>query len=234
MKQRTETVLVVEDEPAIAEPLCDALRDAGFTVLHAGDGERGLELALTADPDVVLLDLMLPKLDGFSVLRRLRADRSTAVVIVLSARGEEFDRVQGFEVGADDYVVKPFSLAELRLRIDALLARRAGAAPRVPEAADKLRLGDCEIDFAGYTARRGTEQFGLSATELELLRALSRRPGEVWRRADLFEEVWGIHSESNERTLDTHMLKLRKKLEAEPDRPRHLVTVRGVGYKLIL
>jgi DNA-binding response OmpR family regulator len=234
MNEPLATVLLVEDEPAIAEPLIDFLRDAGYRVLHAADGDRGLELALTADPDVLLLDLMLPKLDGFSVLRRLRADRSTAIVIVLSARGEEFDRVQGFEVGADDYVVKPFSMAELRLRIDALLARSQGAAPRVPLAADKLRLGACEIDFAGYTASRAGGQVGLSRTELELLRALASRPGEVWRRADLFEEVWGIDSATTERTLDTHVLKLRKKLEPEPDRPRHLLTVRGVGYKLML
>ena len=227
-------LLLIEDEDAIREPLVDALTDEGYAVLEAADGEQGLALALREDPDLILLDLMLPKRDGFSVLRAIRADRLTAPVIVLSARGEEWDRVQGFEVGADDYVVKPFSLPELLGRCRALLERARGGAPGVSAGEARTRIGGVEIDWQAYTLVRDGASIGLSRTELELLRCFVERPGAVLTRDELLDRVWGRGTSSGPRTVDQHVLKLRKKLELDPERPRHLLTLRNVGYKFEL
>jgi two-component system alkaline phosphatase synthesis response regulator PhoP len=227
-------ILVIEDEETLRMALVDALRARGFGVLEAADGERGLALALEQGPDVVLLDLMLPKHDGFSVLRALREDRLAAAVIILSARGEEWDRVQGFEYGADDYVVKPFSMRELLLRVEAALKRSAGRAPGLVEVADvrgKTRFGAVEIDFAAYTLTRGGVRHGLSRKELELLRYFLAHEGEALDRLRLLSDVWGPDENPTTRTIDNHVLKLRKKLERDPEAPVHLVTVHGVGYR---
>lgn len=224
-------ILVVEDEEALRLALTDALRAEGFEVLEAADGDTGLKLALSEGPDVILLDLMLPGRDGFSVLKAIREDRLTSAVIVLSARGEEWDRVQGFEYGADDYVVKPFSMRELFLRVRAVLARSSGDTPGSPESGGKVRLGDCLIDFSAYTVTRGDTREHLSPMELELLRTLMNREGEAIDRNTLLELVWGRNAESTNRTVDMHVLKLRKKIEPEPNKPRHLLTVHGVGYR---
>ena len=224
-------ILLVEDEPSIRLPLTDELEDAGYEVLEAADGQVGLDLALREDPDLILLDLMLPVRDGFSVLRAIRADRLTAPVIVLSARGEEWDRIQGFECGADDYVVKPFSARELLLRIEALLVRTRGTAPGVSDGAN-AKIGDSTIDFAGYAVERDGERHGLSRKELDLLRFLLEHEGRVCERDELLDNVWGRGADVTPRTVDQHVLKLRKKLERNPEEPRHLLTVRGVGYRL--
>lgn len=226
------TVLLIEDEPSIRLPLVDDLREAGYRVLVAPDGERGLALALSEDPDLVLLDLMLPGRDGFSVLRALRADRCTAPVIVLTARGEAFDRIQGLELGADDYVVKPFLARELLLRMEALLARVRGDVPGLAKGTT-VRIGSSTVDFAGYRIERGNETLPLSRRELELLRYLLDREGQVLSREVLLDGVWGRGVDVTPRTVDQHMLKLRKKLEPDPDAPVHLRTVRGVGYTLV-
>ena len=225
-------ILVIEDEAPLRMALCDALRAEGFEVLEAEDGERGLELALSEGPDLVLLDLMLPKLDGLSVLRRLREDRLASPVLILSARGEEWDRVQGFEVGADDYVVKPFSMRELLLRIRAHLRREGGGAPGV-ERGGVCRFGDAVVGFAGYSLERGGEKIGLSRKELELLRYFLDHDSEVLERGRILDEVWGRESYPSERTIDMHVLKLRRKIEVTPEEPRYLLTVRGVGYKFV-
>lgn len=232
MNGQGRRVLVVEDEEAIRVPLVDELRDAGYEVLEAADGRAGLELALSEDPDAVLLDLMLPGMDGFQVLRHLRADRSTVPVIVLTARGEEWDRVQGFEVGADDYVVKPFSAREVLLRLAALIQRASGGAPGL-EAGGQQRIGAALVDFGGYTIEREGERVPLSRRELELLAFLLENEGRVVTRDQVFDRVWGRDAASTLRTIDTHVLKLRKKIEPDPERPRHLLTVRGVGYKFL-
>jgi DNA-binding response OmpR family regulator len=224
-------VLVVEDEAPLRLALGDALRAEGFEVLEAEDGERGLALALSEAPELVLLDLMLPRRDGFSVLRALREDRLSSAVVILSARGEEWDRVQGFEYGADDYVVKPFSTRELVLRLKAVLARSAGATPGLREANGKLRIGAVFVDFAAYSLERDGVRHGLSRKELDLLRCFLAHEGETLERGRLLDEVWGREAESTARTVDTHVLKLRKKLEPEPERPRHILTVHGVGYR---
>ena len=227
-------ILVIEDEETLRMALGDALRAQGFDVLEAADGERGLALALAEGPEVVLLDLMLPKRDGFSVLRALREDRLAAAVIILSARGEEWDRVQGFEYGADDYVVKPFSMRELLLRVRAALKRADGHAPGLGELADprgKARFGAIEVDFAAYTLVNGRARHGLSRKELELLRYFLLHEGQTLDRLRLLSDVWGPEENPTTRTIDNHVLKLRKKLERDPERPRHLVTVHGVGYR---
>ncbi len=224
-------VLVVEDEEPLRMALVDALRSEGFETLEAGDGEEGLRLALGEGPDVVLLDLMLPKRDGFSVLRAIREDRLTAAVIILSARGEEWDRVQGFEYGADDYVVKPFSVRELLLRVRAVVKRTDGATPGLREEGGKVRIGTALVDFAAYTIEREGDRQGLSRKELELLRYFLEHEGTVLDRAQLLDDVWGRDAFPTPRTVDMHVLKLRKKLEPDPEEPVHLKTVRGVGYR---
>ena len=227
-------ILVIEDEDSLRMALCDALRAQGFELLEAADGERGLALALAEGPDVVLLDLMLPKRDGFSVLRALREDRLGSAVIILSARGEEWDRVQGFEYGADDYVVKPFSMRELLLRVRAALARADGNAPGLGAVTDprgKTRFGTVEIDFAAYTLTNGAARHGLSRKELELLRYFLLHEGQTLDRLRLLSDVWGPDENPTTRTIDNHVLKLRKKLERDPENPVHLVTVHGVGYR---
>jgi DNA-binding response OmpR family regulator len=227
-------ILVIEDEDSLRLALVDALAAQGHEVLEAADGERGLALALSEGPDVILLDLMLPPRDGFSVLRALREDRLAAAGLILSARGEEWDRVQGFEYGADDNVVKPFSIREHTLRVRAAHARTAGNAPRVGGIADprgKARFGEVEIDFAAYTLVRDGARHGLSRRELELLRYFLAHEGEALDRLRILSDVWGPDESPTTRTIDNHVLKLRKKLERDPERPLHLVTVHGVGYR---
>jgi len=223
-------VLVIEDEEALRLGLVDALTSEGYSVLEAADGERGLELALSEGPDLILLDLMLPGRDGFSVLRAIRADRLASAVVILSARGEEWDRIQGFEYGADDYVVKPFSTRELLARLAALSTRMAGGAPGVG-AGGRVAVGDAFVDFAAYCVERDGQRHALSRTELELLRHLLENEGKALERARIQDAVWGRDNLSTVRTVDMHVLKLRKKLEARPDAPRHILTVHGVGYR---
>ncbi len=226
-------VLVVEDEPHLALALVDALRAEGFEVLQAADGRRGLELALREDPDAILLDLMLPKLDGFQVLKALREDRLSAPVLILSARGAEYDRIQGFEYGADDYIVKPFSMTELLLRLRAALARRAGATPGVDAERDALilRFGAVTIDRAAYSLVNDGVRHGLSRRELDLLVYLVEHEGEALDRLRILSDVWDPAESPTTRTVDQHVLKLRKKVESNPAVPRHIVTVHSVGYR---
>ena len=228
-----ERILVVEDEEPLRMALCDALRAEGFDVLEAADGEAGRNLALREDPDLVLLDLMLPKLDGFGVLSALRADRLAAPVVILSARGEEWDRIQGFEVGADDYVVKPFSMRELLLRVRALLRRDSGGAPGIAGVAESARFGKVAVDFAGYSLTVDGERHGLSRKELELLRYFLEHEGRVLDRQRILDGVWGRDETPTTRTIDMHVLKLRRKIEPDPEQPAHLLTVHGVGYKFV-
>lgn len=228
-----ERILVVEDEEPLRMALCDALRAAGFDVLEAADGEAGRDIALREGPDLVLLDLMLPKLDGFGVLSALRADRLAAPVVILSARGEEWDRIQGFEVGADDYVVKPFSMRELLLRVRALLQRESGGAPGMSGAVQTARFGSVTVDFAGYSLTASGERHGLSRKELELLRYFLDNAGQVLERERILDGVWGRDQYPSTRTIDMHVLKLRRKLEPDPEQPAHILTVHGVGYKFV-
>jgi DNA-binding response OmpR family regulator len=224
----TRRVLVVEDEESIREALCDALRSEGYETLSAADGPRGLELGLTQDPDLVVLDLMLPGMDGFEVLRRLREDAVETPVLVLTARGLEADRVRGLDLGADDYVLKPFGLDELLARIRARL--RAWDRERGLATGRVLRFGGATVDFDARSAVRDGEALHLTPVEFDLLRFLAEREGRVVTRVELLRGLWA-DEEVVSRVVDTAVLGLRKKIERDPAAPRHVVSVRGLGYR---
>ncbi len=220
-------ILVVEDNHDLAFGLRNNLEIEGYQVEVATDGRAGLQQARAANLDLVILDLMLPELDGFRVLRALRQEGRDVPVLILTARGEEEHRLAGFERGADDYLIKPFSLKELNARLEAVL-RRAGPQATV------IRIGDAEVDLGAHEIRRGGNRHRLLAKEVDLLRYLIRHAGRVVDRAEILREVWGYETYPTTRTVDTHVFKLRQKLEETADQPRHLVTVHGVGYKLLL
>ena len=221
-------VLVVEDDPSVAEVVGRYLDREGFSVAVTSDGRDALNAATAVVPDLVVLDLSLPGLDGLDVLRHLRA-LALVPVVILTARGEESDRVQGLELGADDYVVKPFSPRELVARVRAVLRRTShpGADPVLP---DVLRCGDLEVRPGARQARVNGQAVALRAREFDLLVFLMRRPGEVCRREELLEQLWGARH-GDYATLTVHVRRLREKVEADPSAPRHIKTVWGVGYR---
>jgi len=226
-----ERILIVEDDPAVARGLVYGLEKEGFRPHRVERGKEAIRWAADHDPHLVLLDVRLPDLSGFDVCRELRARGQRMPILMVTARDEEVDRVLGLELGADDYVVKPFSLRELVSRVRAHL-RRAYGALATPAAGDRIVFGDVEVDLAGIQARRGGEVVDLTATEFRLLSHLVRHPGQVFSRQALIEAVWGHDSEvMNERTVDVHLRHLREKLEADASNPQHLVTVRGMGYR---
>jgi DNA-binding response OmpR family regulator len=220
-------ILVVEDEPAILRGLADNLRREQHEVFTAEDGEEGFRLVSETRPDLVILDLMLPKLSGYEVCRRMRAERMTMPVLILTARSDEADRVLGLDLGADDYIVKPFSVRELLARVRAHL-RRAQPVNSVP---GQIAVGAVTVDFRSYEARRAGQPLEMTRREFQALRLLVSRPGEVVTREEMLEQVWGLHNYPTTRTIDNHIAALRAKLELDPAHPRHLLTVRGVGYK---
>jgi len=223
------TILLVEDEPSLRLGLVDGLNSEGFAVVEAVDGESALELLLPNAPfDAVLLDLMLPGIDGLEVLRRVRSASMNVPILILSARGEDADRILGFEYGADDFMVKPAPLREVVLRLGAVLRRNTPAATEVLTTAS---FGKIQIDFDAYSLTRDGKRFGLNRKERDLLAFFLRHVGEPVDRNQLLKEVWGQRSPSNSRTVDTHIFRLRQKLEIDSDHPVHLITVHGVGYR---
>ena len=223
-------ILVVEDDPAIVRGLTDNLRFEGHDVAAVGDGYSAYKRMREQPPlDLVLLDVMLPAMSGFDVCRRARAEGVQTPIIMLTARGEESDRVLGLDVGADDYVTKPFAIRELLARVRAVLRR----ANPVSGALDSLRAGGLAIDFRSYEAKRDGEPLALTRKEFGVLRYLASRAGDVVRRDELLEQVWGYDSDVTTRTVDNHVASLRQKLEADPRAPAHLLTVHGVGYKWV-
>jgi two-component system alkaline phosphatase synthesis response regulator PhoP len=224
------TILVVEDDASITMGLELNLVAEGFRVLLAQDGESGLDLARRPDVDLVILDVMLPKLHGFELLRSLRGEGNDVPVMMLSARGAEMDKVMGLELGAEDYVTKPFGLAELLARVRAIL-RRNGKIKAEREHA--LRTGDLEINVATREVRRASRLVDLTATEFDVLLCLVEAEGRVLAREEIQAEVWGPGHHGTTRTVDNFILQLRNKLEEEPTEPKHLVTVRGVGYRFV-
>ena len=221
------TILLIEDEEAISEPLAAALAREGFDTLVAGTAARGLELFAARTPDLVLLDVMLPDGDGRDLLRRIR-ETSRTPVVMLTARGEEMDRVLGLELGADDYVTKPFSAAELAARIRAVLRRSAEAAAPTEAV---LEAGDVRVDLDTHVATRAGEPLELTVKEFELLRVLLEHAGKVVKRDNLVHEVWDPAWFGSTKTLDVHVSALRKKLGDDPAAPRYIHTVRGVGFR---
>jgi two-component system alkaline phosphatase synthesis response regulator PhoP len=226
-------ILLIEDNADLAYGLRNNLEIEGYEVEVAGDGTKGLARARGAKPDLVILDLMLPGLDGFRVLRALREDGHGMPVLILTARGEEADKVRGLRLGADDYVTKPFGVLELLARVEALFRRTA--APRRngggPEPA-ALRVGDVEVQTLSRTVLRRGSAVSLTPKEYELLVALLRRNGACATRVELLTEVWGYSAEVMSRTVDTHVAELRRKLEDDPANPKHILTVRKTGYRL--
>ncbi len=223
-------ILVVEDDRSILRGLKDNLELESHDVITATDGESGYRLVTEANPDLILLDLMLPKLSGYELCRKLREKGLTTPILMLTARGEEADRVLGLDIGADDYVTKPFSIRELLARIRALL-RRAHA----PESAlpDELRFANVVVDFRRYKASKDDTEIELTRKEFGVLRHLAARAGEVVTRDELLSEVWGFENYPSTRTVDNHIAGLRAKLEANPAEPRHVLTVHRVGYKFV-
>ncbi len=223
-------ILVVEDDPSIRLGLEDTLLAKGYEVEVVGRGSDGAERALTGRYDLVVLDVMLPDIDGFEVCRRIRLNKSTRKlpVIILSARGAELDRVRGLELGADDYVTKPFSLLELLARVASVLRRAQTDSPEPVS----LVFGDVRVDFVGQVVTRGADRIELPSRAFAILKVLACRAGEVVSRDTLLDEAWSMDEYPNARTVDNQVVKLRKALEGDADKPRWLVTVHGAGYKL--
>jgi DNA-binding response OmpR family regulator len=222
-------ILVVEDDLAILRGLKDNFQAEGYQVFVAEDGVEGYRLAREEDPDLIVLDLMLPGLSGYEICRKLRDEGDAVMILMLTARGEEVDRILGLDLGADDYVTKPFSVRELKARVRALLRRSNGAV--TPP--DTLSFGDVVVDFPQYEARKGEAPVEMTPKEFGVLRYLASRSGEVVSRYELLEEVWGYGKFPTTRTVDNHIAALRAKLEDDPSEPRHLQTVHRVGYKFV-
>ena len=225
------SILLIEDDPSLALGVSDALEFEGFQVTHAQSGDAGLDRAVRNPPDCVILDLMLPDTNGYTICEELRRHDSTIPIVMLTARSQEADKIRGFNVGADDYVTKPFSVSELVARIHAVLRR---ARPSSGSASLKsFSFGEVSVDPRTQSAKVGERSHSLSFYELELLRLLYANEGRPVTRDDILKEVWGSDAAVSSRTIDNTIVKLRKKIEPSPQEPQHLLTVYGVGYKLI-
>jgi DNA-binding response OmpR family regulator len=228
---REKSILVIEDEPDMVMGLRDALAFEGYEVLTAGEGEEGIRLARRHRPSLVVLDLMLPDLNGYRVCEEIRGFNPTVPIIMLTARSQEADKLRGFESGADDYVTKPFSVAELLARISAVFRRTEAAAER-PEAG-RLAIGEVVVDLRAQTVSSHGRIQQLGFYEVEILRFLAERDGSPVSRDDILDRVWGIEANPTNRTVDNFIVKLRRKIEKNPNKPRHILTVYGQGYKLV-
>jgi len=223
------TILIVEDEPQMANGLRDNLEFEGYMVRIARDGEEALRSAVQVVPDLILLDLMLPKRNGLDVCRELRRYGLNTPIIILTAKSQETDKVVGLEIGADDYVTKPFSVRELLARVHAQLRRTAS-----PEAGlETYRFGEIQVDFRRHHAARAGQSLTLTAREFDLLKYFVRRRGETIGRDELLDKVWGLRAYPLSRTVDNHISKLRQKIERWPAEPEYLITVHGFGYKFL-
>ena len=223
-------ILIVEDDLGISLGLKDEFESEGYEVLSAVDGEQGLKAAKNQKPDLIILDIMLPGLDGYEVCRRLRMEGNRTPIIMLTVKDKEIDKVLGLELGADDYVTKPFSLRELLARAKAVFRRTEERL----EDLNTFTFGEVELDFKKYEAIKRGENLELTPIEFHLLKLMIQRKGEVLTRDDFLDAVWGTNNLSvTDRTVDSHIANIRKKLEDDPARPRHIVSVRGVGYKFV-
>jgi len=224
-------ILIAEDDPNLREGLVDTLEAEGYRVQTAGNGVEALRLVATDPPDLLLLDVMMPEKSGYDVCREIRKNDLRLPIIMLTAKGEEIDKVVGLELGADDYVTKPFGLHELRARIAAVLRRTGRPETAEGEISPVFFIGDVEIDRKGFRLRRNQRSVKLTAREIKLLEIFFRHPGEVLSRDRLLNRAWGRDYFGTTRTLDQHIAQLRKKLEEDPRSPRVIVTVHGVGYR---
>jgi len=222
-------ILIVEDEPGMVAGLRDNFEFEGYQVLSALDGVAGLERALADTPDLVILDVMMPRMSGLDVCKQLKSKRPAIPIIMLTARGQEVDKVVGLELGADDYVTKPFSIRELLARVKAVL-RRAGSLPKDKE---RYSFGEVEVNLRSCQVSRQGRSVEFSSKEFDLLKYFLAHPGEALTRDRLLEEVWGYDKFPTTRTVDAHIVRLRQKLEAKPEDPRFFLTVHGTGYKFV-
>jgi len=225
-----KTILVIEDEPHIVMGLRDSLEFEGFRVLAAGKGKEGVALAKTENPDAVILDLMLPDINGYAVCEELRRWNAFVPIVMLTARSQESDKIRGLDAGADDYVTKPFSVNELIARMRAIFRRAARGSAATPEV---VVIGDATVNFTAQTLGARGEEHQLSFYEVELLRLLVERLGQPVSRDEILSKIWGLEAAPTNRTVDNFIVKLRKKIEKSPDKPAHILTVYGFGYKLV-
>jgi DNA-binding response OmpR family regulator len=226
----SKKILVVEDDPGISLSLKDEFESDGYTVYSADNGQKGWDLAREKRPDIIIMDLMLPVMDGFEVCRRLRNEGDTTPVIILTVKDQEIDKVLGLELGADDYVTKPFSLRELQARVKAILRRTE---EQIRELAT-FRFGQIELDFKRYEATKRGKTIELTPLEFQILKLLIQRKGEVLSRDDFLDKIWGednVHV--TYRTVDSHISNIRKKIEDNPSQPKYILSIRGVGYKFV-
>lgn len=228
MNAKKSLVAIIEDDEGVRQALVLNLELEGFQIITAGDGEAGLELVRTRNPDLIILDVMMPRKDGLQTCRELREEGNSTPIILLTARSEELDKVLGLELGADDYLAKPFGMRELVARIRALLRRTAHS-----DEINQIEFDDVAIDFRAYKAERNKQPLELSAREYRLLRYLVAKSGTVVTRDELLDEVWGYSSYPSTRTVDNHIARLRQKIERNVNQPRHILTVHGVGYKFV-
>ena len=224
-----ETILLIEDDPAIALGLKKNLRFEGYEVLTATKGDEGLEVAVQKQPDLILLDIMLPNLSGFEICKTLKRSRVDIPVIMLSAKDQEIDKIMGLDLGADDYITKPFSIRELIARINAVMRRKK----RYEKELETYTFGDVEVDFSARTISRGGRDLDLSPRAFDLLAYFVRHPNEVIDRKQILNKVWGYDYYGTARTIDNFVTKLRQALEPDIRQPRHFVTARGIGYKFV-
>jgi DNA-binding response OmpR family regulator len=222
-------ILIVEDEPNMVSGLRDNFEFEGYEVITAPDGVAGLERALKEEPDLVVLDVMMPRMSGLDVCKQLKSKRPSIPVIMLTARGQEVDKVVGLELGADDYVTKPFSIRELLARVKAVLRR----SKVVPKEQERYAFGDVEVNLRSCQVSRSGKSMEFSSKEFELLKYFLCHPGETLSRDRLLEEVWGYDHFPTTRTVDAHIVRLRQKLEVRPEEPRFILTVHGTGYKFV-
>jgi two-component system alkaline phosphatase synthesis response regulator PhoP len=227
--QSPAKILVVEDEPNMVAGLRDNFEFEGYEVITATDGVEGIRRALEESPDLVVLDVMMPRMSGLEVCKQLRAKRGSIPIIMLTARGQELDKVVGLELGADDYVTKPFSIRELLARVKAVLRRTAV----LPKHEDQHSFGDVEVDLRRHRVLRSGKILDVSSKEFELLKYFICHAGEPLSRDRLLEEVWGYENYPTTRTVDTHLVRLRQKLEPDPEQPQYFLTVHGTGYQFV-
>jgi DNA-binding response OmpR family regulator len=226
-----KTILIIEDEPHIVMGLRDALEFEGFRVVSAEKGRDGIQLAKSEAPDAVILDLMLPDINGYAVCEEIRRWSAFVPVIMLTARSQETDKIRGLDAGADDYVTKPFSVNELIARMRAILRRAARGSTATPEVAS---IGESNVNFTAQTLQVRGSDHQLSFYEVELLRLLVERAGQPVSRDEILSKIWGLDASPTNRTVDNFIVKLRKKLERQPEKPQHILTVYGYGYKLVV
>ncbi len=231
MATAKRTILVVDDEPHIVMGLRDALEFEGFRVISATNGREGIVLARTESPDAIILDLMLPDVNGYAVCEEVRRINALVPIVMLTARSQETDKVRGLDAGADDYVTKPFGVNELIARVRAIFRRAARGVASVPET---LAIGDATVSLTAQMVRARGREHALSFYEVELLRMLAERAGQPVSRDEILSKIWGLEGSSTNRTVDNFIVKLRKKIEKYPEKPQHILTVYGFGYKLAM